>query len=222
MRKSTCCPRASAHARSSSCLWCSAATRAARRWLDEEVSFLQSIARQIAVGYQYARLYTNQQREAHRIEALLEIANALNARSDFGEVTSLVLERALALVGADYCALGVLNPTGQAINLAGFKAAPRAATAGVRELIESHGPSINIAEFPAVIELFKEPRTLELLDEDLPQPLRAMFNEVLGGHAAIVAPVRIGGQTFGLLGLVWSEERASFDEPESALVGGIA
>ena len=197
-------------------------TRAPRRWLDEEVSFLQSIARQIAVGYQYARLYTNQQREAHRIEALLEIANALNARSDFGEVTSLVLERALALVGADYCALGVLNPTGQAINLAGFKAAPRAATAGVRGLIETHGPSINIAQFPAVIDLFKAPKTLELLDNDLPQPLRAMFNEILGGHAAIVTPVRIGGQTFGLLGLVWGEERAGFDEHDTALVEGIA
>ncbi|MFL6210975.1 MAG: sigma 54-interacting transcriptional regulator [Pyrinomonadaceae bacterium] len=197
-------------------------TRAPRKWLDEEVSFLQSIARQIAVGYQYARLYTNQQREAYRTEALLDIANALNARSDFGEVTSFVLERALALVNADYCALGVLNPTGQAINLAAFKAAPRAATAGVRSLIEKHGPSINIAEFPAVIDLFKAPKTLELLDSDLPQPLRAMFNEILGGHAAIVTPVRIGGQTFGLLGLVWSEERADFDEHETALVEGIA
>jgi transcriptional regulator with GAF, ATPase, and Fis domain len=197
-------------------------TRAPRKWLDEEVSFLQSIARQIAVGYQYARLYTNQQREAHRTQALLDIANALNARSDFGEVTSLVLERALALVGADYCALGVLGPTGQIINLAGFKAAPRAATAGVRGLIETHGPSINIEQFPALIDLFKAPKTLEVLDTDLPQPLRAMFNEILGGHAAIIAPVRVGGQTFGLLGLVWSEERAGFDEHETALVGGIA
>src|SRR5947209_6819651 len=196
--------------------------RAPRKWLDEEVTFLQSIARQIAVGYQYARLYTNQQREAHRTQALLDIANALNARSDFGEVTSFVLERVLALVGADYCALGVLDPTSQAINLAAFKAAPRAATAGVRDLIETHGPSINIAEFPAVIELFKQPKTLELLDSDLPQPVRAMFNHILGGHAAIVAPVRIGGQTFGLLGLVWSEARAGFDEHEAALVEGIA
>ncbi len=198
-------------------------TRMPRKWLDEEVSFLQSIARQIAVGYQYARLYTNQQREGHRTEALLDIANALNARSDFGDVTSFVLERALALVGADYCALGVLDPTGHTINLAAFKSAPRAPTAGVRGLIEAHGQSINIAEFPAVIDLFKEPKTLRLLDADLPQPLRGMFNEILGGHAALVAPVRIGGeQAFGLLGLVWSEERAGFDEHDTALVEGIA
>src|ERR671929_978673 len=141
-------------------------TRAPRVWLDDEVSFLQSIARHLAVGYQYTRLYTDKQREAETTRALLEIANALNAHSDFGEVTSLVLERALELVSADYCALGVLGPNGQTINLAAFKAAPRAVTAGVRELLETHGPSINIAQFPAVIELFQSPKTLQVLDSD--------------------------------------------------------
>jgi len=34
-------------------------TRTPREWLDDEVSFLQSIAGQIASGYQYTRLYTD-------------------------------------------------------------------------------------------------------------------------------------------------------------------
>ena len=84
-------------------------TRATRHWFDEEVAFLQSIAMQLAIGYQYTRIYTDKKREAETTKALLEIANALNARSDFGDVSSAVLERALALVGADYCALGVLD-----------------------------------------------------------------------------------------------------------------
>ena len=85
-------------------------TRTTRVWLDDEVSFLEAIARQIAVGYQFTRLYTDKEREAETKRALLGIANALNARSDFREVSSLVLERAIALVGADYSALGVLDP----------------------------------------------------------------------------------------------------------------
>ncbi|MGH9917042.1 MAG: sigma-54-dependent Fis family transcriptional regulator, partial [Pyrinomonadaceae bacterium] len=44
----------------------------------------------------------------------------------------------------------------------------------------------------------------------------------LGGRAALVAPVHIGGNTFGLLGLVWSSERTGFDAHEVALVEGIA
>ncbi|HVF55895.1 MAG TPA: sigma 54-interacting transcriptional regulator, partial [Pyrinomonadaceae bacterium] len=197
-------------------------TRAPRRWLDEEVSFLQSIARQVAVGYQYARLYTDKQREADRTRALLEIANILNARSDFGEVTSHVLERANALVGADYCALGVIEPSGKAISLAAFKAAPHASTAGVRGLIAAHGQSIDVTAFPAVMELLAEPKTMRVLDKDLSEPVRFAFNATLGGRAALVAPVRIGEQTFGLLGFVWSEAREGFEEHEVALVEGIA
>ncbi|HJY27112.1 MAG TPA: GAF domain-containing protein, partial [Pyrinomonadaceae bacterium] len=102
-------------------------TRTPREWLDDEVSFLQSIAGQIAIGYQYTRLYTDKEREAETKRALLSIANALNARSDFGEVSSLVLERAIALVHADYSALGVLDPAGNRLSLAAFKAAPEAA-----------------------------------------------------------------------------------------------
>jgi transcriptional regulator with GAF, ATPase, and Fis domain len=197
-------------------------TRAPRTWLDDEVSFLQSIARHIAVGYQYTRLFTGKQREAETTEALLEIANALNARSDFGEVTQLVLERAIALVGADYGALGVLDPAGGRISLAAFKAAPHAATESVQGLINAHGQSMDITAYPAAMEVLAQGKTMRLLDTDLPFPIRLVFNATLGGRAALVAPVRIGGQTFGLLGLVWSGAREGFEDHEVSLVEGIA
>jgi transcriptional regulator with GAF, ATPase, and Fis domain len=197
-------------------------TRAPRVWLDEEVSFLQSIARQIAVGYQYTRLYTAQELEAERTRALLEIANVLNAHSDFNEVTSLVLHRAIELVGADYCALGVLNPAGTRISLAAFKAAPHAVTDSVQGLIEAHEQYLDITEYPEVIAVLAEGKTLRVLDAQLPLPLRFIFNATLGGRAALIAPVRVGGQTFGLLGLVWSEPREGFLDHEVALVEGIA
>src|SRR2546425_1291176 len=196
-------------------------TRAPRRWFDEEVAFLLSVATQLAIGYQYTRIYTDKKREADTTKALLEIANALNARSDFGEVSSAVLERALALVGADYCALGVLDSDEKRISLAAFKAAPQAATDSVRGLIEAHGQSLDIAEYPAIFDVLAEGKTLNLLETDLPLPLRIIFNATLGGRAALVAPVRIAGHTFGLLGLVWSELRERFTDHETALVEGI-
>ena len=197
-------------------------TRTPREWLDDEVSFLESIARQIAVGYQYTRLYTDKEREAETKRALLSIANALNARSDFREVSTLVLERAIALVGADYSALGVLDPSGGRLSLAAFKAAPHAAIESVQGLIDSHGKSLDITAFPAMVEVLAQGKTLRLLETDLPFPVRLMFNSILGGRAALVAPVRVGGQTFGLLGLVWSGAREGFQDHEVALVEGIA
>jgi transcriptional regulator with GAF, ATPase, and Fis domain len=197
-------------------------TRTTRHWADEEVAFLVSIAMQLAIGYQYTRIYNDKKREAETTRALLEIANALNARSDFGEVTSAVLERALSLVGADYCALGVLDAGEKRLSLAAFKAAPHATTDNVRGLIEAHGQSLDITGIPAMVEVLSQGRTLKLLESDLPLPMRIMFNATLGGRAALVAPVRIGGHTFGLLGLVWSEPREQFKDHEVALVEGIA
>lgn len=197
-------------------------TRSPRHWSDEEVAFLVSIAMQLAIGYQYTRIYNDKKREAETTKALLEIANALNARSDFGEVTSAVLERALSLVGADYCALGVLDSDEKRISLAAFKAAPHATTDSVRGLIEAHGQSLDITEYPAMVDVLSQGKTLKLLETDLPLPLRMIFNATLGGRAALVAPVHIGDHTFGLLGVVWSQQRDQFKDHEVALVEGIA
>src|SRR3982075_853657 len=197
-------------------------TRSVRHWSDEEVAFLVSIAMQLAIGYQYTRIYNDKKREAETTKALLEIANALNARSDFGEVTSAVLERALSLVGADYCALGVLDAGEKRISLAAFKAAPHAVTDNVRGLIEAHGQSMDITEYPAMVDVLSQGKTLKLQETDLPLPMRVIFNATLGGRAALVAPVRIGRHTFGLLGLVWSEPRDQFKDHEVKLVEGIA
>jgi transcriptional regulator with GAF, ATPase, and Fis domain len=197
-------------------------TRAPRHWTDEEVAFLVSIAMQLAIGYQYTRIYTDKKREAETTKALLEIANVLNARSDFGEVTSAVLERALSLVGADYCALGVLDSDEKRISLAAFKASPHAVTDNVRGLIEAHGQSMDITEYPAMVDVLSQGKTLKLQETDLPLPVRIIFNATLGGRAALVSPVHIAGHTFGLLGLVWSEPRDQFKDHEVALVEGIA
>ena len=196
-------------------------TRSTRAWLDDEVSFLESIASQIAVGYQYTRLFTDKEREGETKRALLEIANALNARSDFREVSSLVLERAISLVGADYSALGVLDRKGGRISLAAFKAAPHATTDTVQGLIASHEQSLDVTEFPAAMSVLAKER-LATVGQRLAFPFRLIFNATLGGRAALVAPVRVAGHTFGLLGLVWSEARAGFDDHEVALVEGIA
>ncbi len=193
-----------------------------RDWLDDEVSFLESIAGQIAIGYQYTRLYTDKEREAETKRALLSIANALNARSDFREVSSLVLERAIALVGADYSALGVLDRAAGKISLAGFKTAPDADVDALHSLFDQHGQSLDVTAFPAMMEVLAQGKTLRLLDKDLPFAIQLAFNSLLAGRAALVAPVRVAGQTFGLLGLVWSEAREGFDEHEVALVEGIA
>ena len=192
-----------------------------RVWLDEEVAFLDSIARQLAIGYQYTSLYVAQEHETRRTNALLEIANTLNARSDFNDVSTIVVERAIGLVGADYGALGVLDKTGKRISLESFITAAGVKPSGLLKLIEEHNKSLDIQSFPAMLDLLREGKTLQLFDKQLPVAIRMIFNTQLGGKTALVAPVRVGGQPFGLLGFVWSRETA-FESHDIALVEGIA
>lgn len=194
---------------------------APREWFDEEVSFLESIAQQIAIGYQYTRLFVTQQQETKSTNALLEVANTLNSHSDFREVSSKVVEQAIELVGADYGALGVLDQTGKTINLVVFKTAPNAPPNAIWGLIEEHGGSLDIEPFPTLSNILREGKTLRLIDVQLPFAVRLIFNSQLNGRAAIVAPVKVGGQSFGLLGFVWSRERDHFEDHEIALVEGI-
>lgn len=194
-----------------------------RNWFEEEISFLESIARHLAIGYEYTRLYVAQQLETKRTNALLEIANILNSHSDFTEVSSKVLERAVEIVGASYTALGVLDRSARKISLASFKSSPSAKPSTVLRMIQKHGDSLDVESFPALADLIRKGETLILFDKDLPMSLRLAFNSQLSGKAALVAPVRVGGQTFGLLGFVWSEKGENgFEKYEIALVEAIA
>ena len=196
-------------------------TKHPREWLDEEVSFLESIAQQLAIGYRYTSLYVAQEQESKRTNALLEIANTLNSHAGFNEVSSRALERAISLVGADYGALGVLDKSGKRISLASFKSADGVKPKRVLKIVEEHGKSMNVDTFPAVGELIREGKTMKVSDSQLPFALRVIFNTQLGGKAALCSPVRVGGNVFGLLGFVWSKESV-FEQHDIALVEGIA
>lgn len=196
-------------------------TKKPRVWLDDEVAFLESITRQLAIGYQYTGLFTTQQQESRRTAALLAIANTLNSHSDFNEVSARALEQAVSLVGADYSALGVLDQSGKRISLASFKSAEGVKPSRVLRMVEQHGRSLNIDTFPAINDLLREDKTRPLSDSELPFAIRLIFNTQLGGKAALVTPVRVGGQPYGLLGFVWSKPTV-FSEHDIALVEGIA
>ncbi len=196
-------------------------TRRPRVWLEDEIIFLESIARHLVIGYQYTSLYVAQERESHRTNALLEIANTLNSHSDFNEVSARVIERAITLVGADYGALGVLDEAGKKISLASFRSAEGIKPSRVLKMVESHGKSLNIDTFAAVSELIRDGKTMSVNDSQLPLAIRLIFNTQLGGKAALLSPVRVGGSTFGLLGFVWSKATV-FDEHDINLVEGIA
>ncbi|MEO6656286.1 MAG: sigma 54-interacting transcriptional regulator [Pyrinomonadaceae bacterium] len=196
-------------------------THEPRQWLDEEITFLESIAQQLAIGYQYTTLYVAQEQETRRTNALLEIANTLNSHSDFKEVSERVMERAINLVGADYGALGVLDQSEKRISLATFKSAEGIKLGKILKMIEQHNKSLAVDSFAKLGELLRDGKTLKLADSELPFAIRLFFNTQLRGKAALVTPVNVAGRAFGLLGFVWSKQ-STFEDHDIALIEGIA
>jgi transcriptional regulator with GAF, ATPase, and Fis domain len=196
-------------------------THTSREWLDEEVAFLESIARQLAIGYQYTSMYVAQEQESRRTTALLEIANTLNSHSDFKEVSDRVVERAIDLVGADYGALGVIDASGKRISLETFKSAQGIKLGKMLKMFEEYDKGVDIDSFATLGDILREGKTLKLVDSEMPLTIRLFFNKMLRGKAALVAPVHVGGKAFGLLGFVWSKQ-STFEEHDIALIEGIA
>lgn len=196
-------------------------TRKPRVWLDEEVAFLESIARHLAIGYRYTSLYVTQEQETRRTNALLEVANTLNSHSDFNEVSERVIERAINLVGADYGALGVLDQSEKRISLVTFKSADGIKLGKMLRMFEQYNKAVDLETFPALGELLREGKTLKLADSELPFAFRIFFNTQLRGKAALVTPVHVAGRAFGLLGFVWSKQ-SIFEDHDIALIEGIA
>jgi transcriptional regulator with GAF, ATPase, and Fis domain len=196
-------------------------TKKPREWEDEEIAFLQSTARQLAIGYQYTSIFVDKEREAKRTKALLEIANRLNSHSSFNEVSEVILERAIELVGADYSALGVLDEAGERISLVTFKSAEGIKPKRLLRLVEKHGRSMKVATFSGIHDLIREGKTVHITDSKLPMAVRLIFKMQLGAKSALLAPVRIGGNVFGLLGFVWGRQ-SDFEDHDLALVEGIA
>jgi len=196
-------------------------THEPREWLDDEITFLESIAQQLAIGYQYTSLYVTQELDARRTTALLEIANTLNSHSDFKEVSEGVIERAISLVGADYGALGVLDQSGERISLATFKSAEGIKLGKILKMIEQYNKSLAVDSFAAIGELLRDGKTMKLADSELPFAIRLFFNTQLRGKAALITPVHVAGRVFGLLGFVWSKQ-STFEDHDIALIEGIA
>ena len=199
-------------------------TKAPRVWLKEEIVFLESIASQLAIGYQYTSLYVTQELETKRTNALLEIANTLNSHSDFNIVSSKVLERAVSLVGADFGALGVLDQSERKISLVTLKMGEGIKPNKVLQtMIAEHNQALDLEPFPALKDILREGKTLKLIDSEMPIVAKLFLNSQFNGKAALVTPVRVGGQAFGLLGFVWGEELENgFEDHDVALVEGIS
>jgi transcriptional regulator with GAF, ATPase, and Fis domain len=186
------------------------------RWSVEETNFLRSIAQQVAIAFQYTRLYTEKEREVEVSRTLLEIANDVNSRTDSLEVTSFIVERAAQMFGARQGCLALVNHSEETLQIEAFIAREP----GLE--LEAGPGSLSLAEYPILRDSLRKRKTLFLTGDNHEPEVERLLKDVFGGAALLMVPLIVGGEVFGALNLIWAAEPSTITPDQVALAEGLA
>jgi len=187
-----------------------------RHWTEEEIAFLQEVAQQIAVGYEYTKIYTEKEKEAEITKALLGIATDINTQTDFAKMASTVVDRSIDLLRADLGCLGLLDSTGKYLHFDTFRTAYGL---GWNEVAIN---PLLITGNEIVREFFDKKRALKLDSPEQNQIAYYYLNKVFNGQSALVVPIIIKDKVLGCLAFVWLNARQPLTDYEVELAEGIA
>jgi two-component system response regulator HydG len=186
------------------------------QWKQEEISFLKSLAQQIAIGYRYTQIYSEKEKEARITKALLEIANDINTGSDFSEVTARILDKSLDLLRIEGACLAIVDANNSDIHFTNMRTRERESPVALKR------QSIKLPIQAMLPKTIEHGQMLRILSPDQNEYTRIFLTEVVSAGAAIVAPIVVEDRIFGALILLWSEPRTHFTKDETALALGIA
>jgi two-component system response regulator HydG len=183
-------------------------------WKEEEVSFIQSLAEQIAIGYRYTQIYSEKEKEARITKALLEIANDINTGSDFPQVTERILDKAIDLLNIDAACLAILDSS--EIHFTNLR------TASTSDVEILKRPSLQFPILDLLPKSIEHGQMLKILSPDQHAYARTFLTEVFSAGASIISPIIVEEKLFGALILLWAEPKNHFTLDDTALALGIA
>jgi two-component system response regulator HydG len=183
-------------------------------WKDEEISFVESLAEQIAIGYRYTQIYSEKEKEARINKALLEIANDINTGSDFSPVTEGILDKAIDLLGLEAACLAILDSN--EIHFTNLRTAATSST----EILKR--PSLQFPILDLLPKRIEHGQMLTILSPDQHPYARSFLSEVFTAGACIISPMIVEERLFGALILLWAEPKNHFTLDDTALALGIA
>lgn len=186
------------------------------QWATEELNFIKSLTQQIAIAYQYTKLYTEKEKEVDITKTLLEIANDLNSKLDFRDLTSFIVDKSIDLVKADFGCVGVLDMAERALH---FKSL-RVKKLGIINVIEKN--PVSLTDMPHLLHSINAQQTFFLNNPDRDVIARSYLREIFQGRSALVTPIITGGKVFGTLNLVWLDKKVSITPHQIKLLEGIS
>jgi transcriptional regulator with GAF, ATPase, and Fis domain len=183
-------------------------------WSKDEIGFVQSLASQLAIAFQYTRLYQEKQKEVEVAKTLLEIATDLNSKLDIDEVFSFITRKSIELLRADRCAIGLVDHGRGVIDF------PRV----YGEAEDGSAPEHFEVSLGALDEppgVLRGPRVIRLENPGENELSRHLLTEVFPGSSGLLAPLHVDQKIFAVIVLVWSRPDKRLSPYEIHLMEGI-
>lgn len=189
--------------------------RTLHHWMEEEINFFRSIAVQIAIAYRYVLLFNEKEREVLKTSLLLEVANALNSRKNFREITNFLVDTTIQVCKADYGCVGILNHSDRMIRFGEIRNRLQA------YLSQPHQEVLSLREQQLLYEKILERQVLRSEDPDLSDPVRSGLRSIFPSRESLMAPIVIGDRVMGTLNLGWVAQLPEMNSFEIDLLKGL-
>ena len=183
---------------------------------EQDLFILQTLAAQIAVAIENARLYTAQQEDAWVNAALLQVAEAISKLSDLTDVLGTVVRLTPMLAGVDRCGVFLWHKETQVFVPAQAYGLTDAQYASFVTLRLASGDVLALEQ----VRLTKSAVTLS--GADLASGIPPHMIEIFGIRNLLVLPLLARGQVVGVMLVDYVKEGSAFAKRKVDMISGIA
>ncbi|MBI5303463.1 MAG: SpoIIE family protein phosphatase [Chloroflexi bacterium] len=183
---------------------------------DEDLFILKTLAAQLAVAVEDARLYNSQREEAYYLNVLLQVSQNLSAITDLDEGLETIVRITPLLVGVERCAILLYRAAEQ-------KFVP-AKEYGLTPLLRDRFFSLEFrtdGDF-AFEKLFREHAPLMIENAATSPLLPRELIETFGIRSILMVPLSTRGEMVGLMMVDQGNRSTQFSQHEIDVVMGIA
>ncbi len=183
---------------------------------DEDLFVLKTLAAQIAVAVEDARLFNSQKEEAYYLNVLLQVSQNLSTTTDLDEALETVVRITPLLVGVARCAILLYRPAEQSfVPAKAYGLAKDLQDAFFRSKFRSDD------EF-AFAQMYRDRAPLMIEDAASSQLLLPAFRQLFGIRSLLLAPLMTRREIVGALIVDQGARPRRFNPHEIEVVMGIA
>ncbi|MBN1935585.1 MAG: GAF domain-containing protein [Anaerolineae bacterium] len=183
---------------------------------EDDLFILQTLASQVAIAVEDARLYVAQQEDAWMTTALLQVAEATSRLSNLSDVLSTVVRLTPILTGVDRCGILLWDKTTRTF-------VPTQAY-GIDEAHHTRFVTLQLAEqnVPALVQACQRQEPVLLSGEAIKAALPRSMIEAFDLENLLVLPLLARGETLGAMVVDYVETNAPFTARKVDMIAGIA